>query len=112
MLHIGTHGFYWSESQVAQNSRTQMLIGFDKSARYVEDKALTRSGLMFSGANYSLRGKTLPAGVDNGILTAKEITTIDLRGLDLVVLSACQTGLGEVSGACNEGSRKRVLKHC
>ena len=61
--------------------------------------ASTRSGLLFSGANNTLRGNYQKIeGVEDGILTAKEIAQMDLRGTDLLVLSACQTGLGEVSG--------------
>ena len=71
----------------------------DKSqAQYIEDKALTRSGLLLSGANIALQGKPLPEGIEDGILTAKELAELDLRGVDLVVLSACQTGLGEIAG--------------
>ena len=70
----------------------------DNQPRYVEDKSLTRSGLLLAGANNALMGKKLPEGVDDGILTAKEISQLDLRGLDLVVLSACETGLGEIKG--------------
>ena len=99
IMHIGTHGFYWTEKE-AKNYDYKFLMDDETSNRYVEDKQLTRSGLLFAGANYVLSGNEnkLPEGVDDGILTAKELTTIDLRGLDLVVLSACQTGLGEITG--------------
>jgi CHAT domain-containing protein len=97
LLHIATHGFYWTESE-ARRSRLDFLSFNNDDKRYKEDKALTRSGLLFAGANNALKGKSLPKGVDDGILTAQEIAQLDLRGLDLVVLSACQTGLGEITG--------------
>jgi CHAT domain-containing protein len=51
------------------------------------------SGLVFAGAN------TPPAeGKDDGILTALEVSSLDLSKVDTVVLSACETGLGEVAG--------------
>ena len=99
LLHIATHGFYWTESEVKMKDHLNFLqLGTDKTPRYVEDKAMTRSGLLLAGANNALMGKPLPENVEDGILTAKEIATLDLRGLDLVVLSACQTGLGEITG--------------
>ena len=61
---------------------------------------LMRSGLLFAGANIALRGhgNALPANVQDGILTSKEISLLDLRGADMVILSACETGKGEVTG--------------
>lgn len=67
--------------------------------RYAEDKQLTRSGLYFAGADNRRLGKKIPDGVDNGILTAQEIAMLDLRGCDLVVLSACQTAQGDLGAA-------------
>ena len=98
-LHIATHGFYWTEREAQQLKKLNFLqLDDNNRSPYVEDKALTRSGLLMSGANNALMGIEMPQEIDNGILTAKEIAGLDLRGLDLVVLSACQTGLGEITG--------------
>ena len=70
----------------------------DESTAPKEDKALTRSGLLFAGAQNTFDGKEIPIDVEDGILTAKDISRMDLRGTDLVVISACQSGLGEVTG--------------
>lgn len=98
LMHIATHGFYWTASEVRRSSGLVFLMPENSSARYADDNAMTRSGLLLAGANYRLMGKTLPENVPDGILTAKEISELDLRGLDLIVLSACQTGLGEITG--------------
>lgn len=94
-LHLSTHGFYYTPDE-AENVDYDFLR-LDNHVASAEDKALTRSGLILSGANHILEGEELPANVEDGILTAKEIADVDLRGLDLVVLSACQTGLGDIS---------------
>ena len=96
-LHIATHGFYWTEREVSRLDNLAFLND-DMPAAVQEDKALTRSGLLLAGANTALKGLPLPEGVEDGVLTAKEIAGMDLRRLDLVALSACQTGLGEVTG--------------
>ena len=96
-LHIATHGFYWTEREAVQLDGLAFL-GADMPAAVKEDKALTRSGLLLAGANTALKGLPLPEGVEDGVLTAKEIAGMDLRRLDLVALSACQTGLGEITG--------------
>ena len=96
-LHIATHGFYWTEREVSRLDNLAFLND-DMPAAVQEDKALTRSGLLLAGANTALKGLPLPEGVEDGVLTAKEIARMDLRLVDLVALSACQTGLGEITG--------------
>lgn len=103
ILHIATHGFYWEADEADYNASINERLMFmcqtgNNARKYIEDKALTRTGLLMAGANNVLSGKKIPEDVDDGILTAKEIADLDLRDLDLVVLSACQTGMGDISG--------------
>ena len=99
LVHIATHGFYWTEEKASVLDELGFLFKKETNAlQYVEDKALTRTGLLFSGVNNVLSGKVLPENVDDGVLTAREISALDFRNLDMVVLSACQTGLGEITG--------------
>ena len=99
IIHIGTHGFFNDKKKENKDDRLQ-LLGMDNQPRVIEDDALTRSGLYFAGAdNVRLNGPSaVPDSIDDGRLTAAEIAQLDLRGLDMVVLSACQTGLGEITG--------------
>lgn len=101
ILHIATHGFFWTDSTaVKKDYFTQRMTDLDiKPVGPIIDP-LSRCGLLFAGANLALQGHSneLPEGVQDGILTAKEISLLDLRDADLVVLSACETGKGEISG--------------
>ena len=99
VVHIATHGFYWTATEAdRRKENTSSFMMSDESSAPKEDKALTRSGLLFAGAQNTFDGKDIPIDVEDGILTAKDISRLDLRETDLVVLSACQSGLGEVSG--------------
>ena len=98
ILHIGTHGFYENASDM-ENAGYKFYTAASQQTN--EERSLSCSGLLFAGANSALdprRVKEIPEGADDGVLTAKEISRLDFSGLDLVVLSACQTGLGEVTG--------------
>ena len=101
VMHIATHGFYFTEAEVQKSQFAGPEIellndGGLQAGRIVEQKPMTRSGLLFSGCNRTVCHERVPDEEEDGILTAQEISTLDLRGLDLVVLSACQTGLGDI----------------
>ncbi len=88
ILHIATHGFFLQDVAQASNSQTATRGG---GARAQIENPLLRSGLALAGANSRDGG-----GSDDGILTALEASGLNLWGTKLVVLSACDTGLGEV----------------
>ena len=101
ILHIGTHGFTWTDSVAKkQDFFTQRMQLMGREQHYdASIDPLNRCGLLFAGANIALQGnsKDLPKGVQDGILTAKEISLLDLRDADLVVLSACETAKGDIT---------------
>lgn len=102
IIHIATHGFYWSDSTAQKKdyfSQRMIHWGDDRPAPHISNP-LDRCGLLFAGAQTAWSGHSadLPPGVQDGILTAKEISLLDLRDANLVVLSACETGQGEITG--------------
>lgn len=90
VLHLATHGYFFPDADSSATS------GFQASGQ-----PLIRSGLILAGADAAWKGELAPAGEEDGILTAYEIAQMDLSHTELVVLSACDTGLGELKG--NEG---------
>ncbi len=94
LIHIATHG-YTFESNSANAHAIAKLTGGGWTAQET-DANLNYSGLLFSGANNVLERKTIPFGIDDGIVTSREVSRLDLRGTSMVVLSACQTGLGDI----------------
>lgn len=92
IIHIATHGFYIDGNSLMHTQDSKSYSGIKG-----EDKSLMKSGLLFAGASNIYGGKNVPMDIDDGILTSHEIANMDLAGLDLCVLSACQTAQGEIS---------------
>ena len=93
ILHIATHGFYMKRTG---RTRLGRLLAAQDSRSTFEEQSLNRSGLMFAGAANSVNGEVSSSG-DDGILTAKEISRLDFTSINMVVLSACETGLGDLN---------------
>lgn len=97
-IHIATHGFFLSDNAELKKNA---FINPTMSEKIGLVDPMMRSGLLFAGGNRAWTGKRHINGIEDGILTAKEISILDFSSVDLVVLSACQTGLGDVKA--NEG---------
>lgn len=88
VLHIATHGFFVGDACRGEASRAA------GAAVWLEpDSPLLLSGLALAGANHRARDD---AERDDGILTAEEVGSLDLSGVDWAVLSACESGAGRV----------------
>jgi CHAT domain-containing protein/tetratricopeptide (TPR) repeat protein len=104
ILHLATHGFFL-EDQKHDPNRELLDLGAmsrqpgDSISRFASpglENPLLRSGLALAGANTWLKRGSLPAEAEDGLLTAEDVSGLDLLATELVVLSACKTGLGEV----------------
>lgn len=95
LLHIGTHGFYLPPRK---NEKAGGLQLGDSESQNRIDYSMSRTGLLLAGSQLAWSGQSVPEGVEDGILTAKEIAGLDLRTVDCAVLSACETGNGDITG--------------
>ncbi len=91
IFHIATHGFY----SKAQDASAQKEL--TENEAMMAENPLMKSGLLLTGGGDVLAKTNYNYNIENGVLTAYEAMSLNLDKTDLVVLSACETGLGEIS---------------
>jgi CHAT domain-containing protein len=111
ILHLATHGFFLADQQRNLDQFDRDLDQFGRNLELMSVEAesgigrlsgpgmenpMLRSGLALAGANTFLRRALPPAEAEDGLLTAEDVAGLDLLDTELVVLSACETGLGAV----------------
>jgi tetratricopeptide (TPR) repeat protein len=110
VLHIATHGFAFPD----EAKKESKLMDMNQTSTYkVSEDPMVRCGLMLGGSNISWTGnpqKMIEQTGDDGILTAAEVANLDLSNTKLVVLSACETGLGKIEGSEGTFGLKRGFK--
>jgi hypothetical protein len=99
VLHLATHGFFLPDqahdpSTDAEGATLSAAAGRLRGPGMANP--LLRSGLVLAGANVWLWGGPVPPEAEDGLLTAEDVSGMDLLDTELVVLSACDTGLGEI----------------
>ncbi|MBK8554333.1 MAG: CHAT domain-containing protein [Lewinellaceae bacterium] len=99
VLHIATHGFFFPDPSKTPLSGS--VPGEPEPIFKISDNPMIRSGLILADGNQAWQNKPLPGSEEDGILTAYEISQMNIPTTELVVLSACETGLGDIEG--NEG---------
>jgi CHAT domain-containing protein/tetratricopeptide (TPR) repeat protein len=102
VLHLATHGFFEPEQESFGRA------GLRSAAE--PQNPMLRSGLYFAGAGSTLAGHPPGEDMEDGVLTAYEAAGLSLEGTELVVLSACETGLGVVRNGEGVFGLRRALQ--
>ncbi len=95
ILHIATHGFAYPDPKKDRSK----VFGDPYPAYKLLDDPMLRSGLVLAGANFYCKNKRPLTNAEDGMLVAYEVRDLNLQNTELAVLSACQTGLGDVVGS-------------
>lgn len=99
VIHMATHGFYYQEDELISFAKMLSTSGISQGrVSQLEDRPLSRSGLILSGAKQADLYGAINTTPNDGILTAQEVSELDFSGLELISLSACETAQGKISG--------------
>jgi CHAT domain-containing protein len=113
ILHLATHGFFFPEikSKTVEMGKVAFRGGITNEQAFTySENPLFRSGILLAGASNTWKTSHSIPGVEDGILTAYEVSNINLSNTKLVVLSACETGLGDIKGSEGVFGLQRAFK--
>ena len=86
VIHISTHGYFGGRIGIYNDLKPLL-----------NDESMSKSGLLFAGSEKTLTDKNFDEDLFDGVLSAKELSKQDLSKTELIILSACQTGLGHLT---------------
>lgn len=104
ILHIATHGFFLADLSKDSSAESRALLHQGQRVAPQKENPLLRSGIVLAGVKQQQSGPG-----EDGVLTALEAAGLNLWGTQLVVLSACETGLGEVRNGAGVYGLRRAL---
>ena len=114
IIHLATHGMYVNpdivDTKKAEDNFTFLETLANINDPVKEDAVLTHSFLVMAGGNRLITRVSVSDSKNDGILTSQEISQLDLRGLDLVVLSACESALGDIDNGGVYGLQRGFKK--
>ena len=111
IIHIATHGFFFQNpSPVGNKKQMSGSLSSDGMIYTNSVNPLFRSGILFAGASRAWKNLPPIPGVEDGNLTAYEVSNMNLSNTRLVVLSACETGLGDIKGSEGVYGLRRAFK--
>ena len=96
ILHLATHGFFLKADDTLRKRLLKLQRGGEVHVPPPGDNPLLRAGLAFAGINTNAQFLGDIDTINDGVLTALEVLDLNLSGTKLVVLSACETGIGEI----------------
>jgi CHAT domain-containing protein/Tfp pilus assembly protein PilF len=106
ILHLATHGFSLPDARQERNN----YVGNNDNLFAKVENPLMRCGIIMAGGNRVWGGAAPVPGKEDGIVTAYEISNLDFSNTELVVLSACETALGDIKGTEGVFGLKRAFK--
>ena len=111
IIHIATHGFFFqNQSSGAENKQKSGSFSPSGPIYTHSVNPLFRSGILFAGASRVWKNLPPIQGVEDGNLTAFEVSNMNFSNTRLVVLSACETGLGDIKGSEGVYGLRRAFK--